>query len=72
MLLKPVQLVLKRVGSQGTGGLWKDLGSDLCMFVCVCVYLCVCVRACVCPCVPAAFVFLSQFSIPALRGECFL
>lgn len=27
---------------------------------------------CMCPCVLAAFVFLSQFYIPALRGECFL
>lgn len=68
MLIIPVQLVLKCVGSQGTGGLWEDLGSD----VCVCLYVCVRVCECVCPCVPAAFVFLSQFSIPALRGECFL
>lgn len=36
--------------------------------VCICVHVCVCV----CPCVPPAFVFLSQFYIPALRGECFL
>lgn len=32
---------------------------------CVCVWMC----ECVCPCVLAAFVFLSQFYIPALRGE---
>lgn len=38
MLIIPVQLVLKCVGSQGTGGLWEDLGSDMCE--CVCVSLC--------------------------------
>lgn len=46
------------VGSQGAG-CRQNVGS-----VCVCL--------CVCPCVPPAFVFLSQFYIPALRGECFL
>ena len=72
VLIIPVQLVIKCVGSQGTGGLWEDLGSDLWVWMCVCVRVRVYVCVCVCPCVPAAFVFLSQFSIPALRGECFL
>ena len=55
-------------------GNWRSVGGSgirlVSMNVCVCACACVCV--CVCPCVPAAFVFLSQFSIPALRGECFL
>lgn len=46
MLIIPVQLVLKCVGSQGTGGLLEDLGSDLCMRACVCVSLCVRVSLC--------------------------
>lgn len=37
-----------------------------------CMCACVRVSVSVCPCVLAAFVFLSQFYIPALRGECFL
>lgn len=46
--------------SQGAGGLWADLGSDVC----------VCVRVCVPVCrQPLCFLL---FSIPALRGECFL
>lgn len=57
----PIQLVLNCVGSQGN---WRSVGGSGIRLVRV--------RVCVCPCVPAAFVFLSQFSIPALRGECFL
>lgn len=49
---------------KSTGGLWENAGSDLCVWVNVC--------ASARPCVLAAFVFLSQFYIPALRGECFL
>lgn len=38
------------------------------VIICVCVFVCLHMSQCV----PAAFVFPSQFSIPALRGECFL
>lgn len=49
------------VGSQGAG-CQQNVGSER---VCACVR----VRVPVCQ---QPFVFLSQFSIPALRGECFL
>lgn len=53
-------------------GNWRSVGRSGIRCVCVCVCMCVWECVSVCPCVPAAFVFLSQFSIPALRGECFL
>lgn len=64
VFIAPVWLVWKSVGSQGTGGLWENVG-----LVCVRARECGNVCASVCPCVLAAFVFLSQFYIPALRGR---
>lgn len=49
----------KCVGSQGTGGLRENVGSDSCVRACECVSVCVCVPVCWQPlCFSLSFIFL--------------